>query len=59
MPWLFQSRHKAVLHFDENIETNEYLNECSIRLEYKLLKILLNEKNFGVVCVFWVFFAHI
>ena len=30
-----------------------------LRLEKKLLKILLNEKNFGVGRVFWVFFAHI
>ena len=35
------------------------LMSVQLRLEKKLLKILLNEKNFGVGCVFWVFFAHI
>ena len=37
----------------------DILKSVQLRLEKKLLKILLNEKNFGVVCVFWVFFAHI
>ena len=37
----------------------DILKSVQLRLEKKLLKILLNEKNFGVVCVVWVFFAHI
>ena len=37
----------------------DILKSVQLRLEKKLLKILLNEKNFGVVCVFGVFFAHI
>lgn len=38
MPWPFQSRHKAVHHFDGNIETNEYLNECSIKARIETVK---------------------
>lgn len=37
----------------------DILKSVQLRLEKKLLKILPNEKNFGVVCVVWVFFAHI
>lgn len=33
----------------------DILKSVQLRLEKKLLKILLNEKNFGVVCVVWVF----
>lgn len=38
MPWPFQSRHKAVHHFDGNIETNEYLKECSIKARKETVK---------------------
>ena len=37
----------------------DILKSVQLRLEKKLLKILPNEKNFGVVCVVWAFFAHI
>ena len=42
-----------------DVDGTHAITTVQLRLEKKLLKILLNEKNFGVVCVFWVFFAHI